>query len=238
MFSWEARVGQNALVVFTAISLLLLGTQYARLHGIDTRVHAKIKNSTTALKHEPTIGAPRSDPADDAWGLRQGARPCWACWANCRGAQRYITPRCEPTSSRTRSATLERLETVGGSLFASWREPADGPCDLRSCLQIRRRLQIRALARAAGRAGWTAALHSGLQRGLERCPHPAQHQTSREAGAAARPLPPDRHAPGRRRPQVALPGERHGSGVRRRPPPTPAYGGGGMARGPAPPAPP
>ena len=33
-------------------------------------------------------GAPRSESADDAWGLRRGARPCWARWgragANCQ----------------------------------------------------------------------------------------------------------------------------------------------------------
>jgi hypothetical protein len=75
-------------------------------------------------------------------------------------------PNCQWSFSRSASREPARAKQsdLGASpacrrqRTASRREPADGPCDLRYCIQIRgARLQVRALARSAGVTGWTAA---------------------------------------------------------------------------------
>ena len=81
-------------------------------------------------------GAPRSESADDAWGLRRGARPCWARWVSrSRWAQLpAVFFAFEPPASRRapNRATSERLQPVGRSAPVRVGGPPHATSDLAS----------------------------------------------------------------------------------------------------------
>ena len=131
-------------------------------------------------------------------------------------------PRCRHgTDERRRVGTRREGPRAGGTpagraawladhhrpqLTAAWRGAPPRPLP-RSCPCWRRQERAPGGARGHGQEAPPAAL------GASRCARAraGASQTSREAGAAARPLLPDRHAPGRRRPQVVkIRRERHG----------------------------